>query len=244
MLFPKLSNDDTIKILLLVREQKLKLSHIAKKTNMPISETSRHLQRLSEAKLIEKTADVSYKLTTFGQLTLSLMPSFHFISGHREYLMTHNLSNLPREFIDRIGDLQNCTFTDEIMTVFHHAENLIDEAQEQVWILSNQILISTLKPLENSSKRGVKFKLILPEEFTSPTNLALPTFPNFMERRSLRKVNVIIVLSEKQANFSFPTVSGTLDHIAFNSIDEEARNWCSDLFTYYWQKAEKHIIQL
>lgn len=235
----ELSSSDRIKIMLLVSEQKLKLSFISKKMNMTVTETSRHLQRLSEAKLLEKTVDGSYKLTTFGQLTLSLMPSFSFISAYSEYLATHNLSNLPPEFTARIGDLQNCTFTDDVMIAFHIAENLIEEAQEYVWILSNQVLVSTVEPLENALKRGVKFRLILPEKFTLPPGLKpFPPFPNLLERRFLKEIDVILVLSEKQARVAFQTVSGMMDYIGFGSTDGKALNWCSDLFTYYWRKAK------
>jgi predicted transcriptional regulator len=240
----ELSSSDRIKIMLLICKQNLRLSYISKKMNMTVTETSRHLQRLSEAKLLEKTVDGSYKLTPFGQLALSLMPSFKFISAHQEYLVTHNLSNLPSEFTARIGDLQNCTFRNDVMMAFHSVEKLIEEAQEYVWILSNQVLMSTIKPLENALKRSVKFKLILPEEFTWPSDLKPPPiFTSLTERRSLKEVDVILVLSEKQARLAFPTVSGTMDYIGFGATDEQAHKWCSDLFMYYWQKAGKPPIQ-
>jgi predicted transcriptional regulator len=105
-----------------IQKQRLKLSHISKRLDMTVTEASRHLQRLSEAKLVEKDVEGLYKLTPFGELTLSLLPSFDFISKHRDYFTTHTISHLPHEFINRIGDLLNCTFTDDVMVAFHSVE--------------------------------------------------------------------------------------------------------------------------
>jgi len=142
-----------------IQKQRLKLSKIAKNLDMTITEASRHLQRLSKAKLVEKDVEGLYKLTLFGELALSLLSGFDFISKHRDYFVTHSLSNLPSEFINRIGDLKNCTFTDDVMVAFHSVETIIQAAQEYVWILSNQILMSTLPLLEEAVKQGVKFRL-------------------------------------------------------------------------------------
>ena len=60
-------------VLLELQKQRLKLSHISEKLDMTITEASRHLQRLSEARLIQKEVDGSYGLTHFGNLTLSLL---------------------------------------------------------------------------------------------------------------------------------------------------------------------------
>lgn len=75
--------------------------------------------------------------------------------------------------MNRIGDLVNCTFTDDVMVAFHMVETLIQEAQEYVWILSDQILMSTLPFLKEAIKRGVKFRLILPEDVTPHLILSL-----------------------------------------------------------------------
>jgi len=115
-----------------IQKQRLKLSKIAKNLDMTITEASRHLQRLSKAKLVEKDVEGLYKLTLFGELALSLLSGFDFISKHRDYFVTHSLSNLPSEFINRIGDLKNCTFTDDVMVAFHSVETIIQAAQEYV----------------------------------------------------------------------------------------------------------------
>jgi predicted transcriptional regulator len=233
----ELANSDRFKIMLLAEKQKLKLSHISKNLDMTVAETSRHLQRLRETKLLEKDNEGLYKLTPFGQLTLSLTPSFDFISKHRDYFEAHTLSHLPYEFIGRIGELANSTFTEDVMIAFHLTENVIEEAKEYIWILSSQVLMSTLPFLEKAIKRGVKFQLILPKDLIPPPGFKpLPVIPNLIDRRILSRVDMVIVMSEKQARLAFLTKAGKMDYIGFGSTDEHGHKWCKDLFMHYWEQ--------
>lgn len=236
----ELSSSERINIMLEIQKQRLKLSHISKKLDMTVTETSRHLQRLSEAKLVEKEVEGSYKLTQFGELTLSLLPGFDFISKHRDYFTTHTISHLPHEFMSRIGDLVNCTFEDDVMVAFHGVENMIQEAQEYVWILSNQILISTIPFLEKAIKRGVEFRLILPEDVIPPPSFQPPpVITKVIKRKVLKRVDVAIAMSEKEARgVTFPTTDGRIDYMGFGSTDESSHKWCRDLFLYYWERAK------
>jgi predicted transcriptional regulator len=125
------------------------------------------------------------------------------------------------------------------MVAFHKVNTLIEEAGEYVWILSSQILMSTLSFLEAAVKRGVKFRLILPENLTPPPGFKpIPIIPNRIERRTLEHVDIVIVMSEKNARIAFPTEDDKMDHIGFGSTDEMSHKWCKDLFEYCWEKAK------
>jgi predicted transcriptional regulator len=236
----ELANSDRLKIMFLAEKQNLKLSHISKKLDMTVAETSRHLQRLSEAKLLEKDSEGLYEITPFGKLTLSLIPSFDFISKYNDYFAAHSLSRLPYEFVCRIGNLTNCTFTNDVMIAFNDVEILIEEAQEYVWILSNQILMSTVPLLEKAAKRGVNLRFILSDDLIPPPGYKpLPAIPNKIERRDLQKVNQVIVVSEKRARLFFPFGDEKMDYAGFASTDELGHNWCRDLFMHYWADAKR-----
>ena len=235
----ELANSDRFKILLLAEKQKLKLSHISKNLDMTVAETSRHLQRLRETKLLEKDGEGLYKLTPFGQLTLSLTASFDFISKHRDYFEAHTLSHLPYEFKSRIGELANSAFTDDVMVAFHLTEKVIEEAQEYIWILSNQVLVSTLPFLEKAIRRGVKFQLILPKDFIPPPGFKpLPVIPNLIERRTLSRVDSVIIVSEKKGRLAFLNKASLMDYTGFGSTDAIGHKWCRDLFVHYWEEAK------
>ena len=69
---------------------------------MTATEAFRQLQRLSEAKLIQKLPEGTYAITQYGKLTLQLLPSLDFIYKHKEYFLNHDIWKLPYSFVNRI----------------------------------------------------------------------------------------------------------------------------------------------
>ena len=237
-LFFELASEDRLMILLKLQENPTRLTQISEKLNLTVQETSRHLSRLSEAKLITKNADGMYRLLPFGQDLLHLLPGYEFFSKHRDYLNTHDLSNLPKEFLNRIGELEKCTFLDDVFAALHLADNVIREAKDYIWIIGNQVLMSTVPLLEEAIKAGATFLLILPEDLVPPPGFKpLPYVPGRIERRTKKQVNVTIIMSEKEARVAFPTIDGKMDPSAFASTEPIPHKWCKDLFEYYWRNA-------
>jgi predicted transcriptional regulator len=235
----ELASEDRLQILLDILEKPQRLTQLSTRLGLTVQETSRHLARLSEAKLIVKDAEGMYNLVPYGKYVILQLSGLEFLSQHREYFATHNLSSLPSEFMARIGELKECSFTDDVMVAFSKAENLIAQAQEYIWIIGNQVLMSTLPYLEAAIKRGAQFRLILPEDLVPPPGFKpLPTIPNRIERRTLPKVDVIMALSEKEARIGFLATDGKLDPSAFESQDPHAHRYCKDLYLHYWETAK------
>jgi predicted transcriptional regulator len=69
----ELSSSDRLDILSLLKRTPLKLSHISKKLDFTVQETSRNITRLSEAKLIRKDVDGAFHLTPYGEEALNLL---------------------------------------------------------------------------------------------------------------------------------------------------------------------------
>ena len=235
----ELSSKDRLKILLELKKKAMRLTTLSKKLNLTVQETSRHLSRLSDAKLIKKGGNGFYRPTPYGEHAMKLLPGFQFLSKHREYFTTHTTSHLPNEFMSRIGDLLNCTFTNDVMVTFHSVENMIQEAQEYVWILSNQILMSARPFLEEAVKRGVEFRIILPEDLIPPPDFEPnPAIAKGMKMRTLKRIDVVTAMSEKEAREVFPTRDGKMDYFVFGTTDKRSHKWCRDLFLYYWERAK------
>ena len=238
-MFFELSNENRLEILGLIEESPRRLTQISEKLAITVQEASRHLSRLADAKLISKNSDGLFNLTSYGKYVIKQLSGLQVLSQHREYFARHDLSGIPAEFVDRIGELKSCVFTDDIMLAFSLAENLIEQAQEYIWIIGNQVLMSTLPHLEAAVKRGAHFRLILPETLTPPPGFKpLPPTPGLVERRTLQHVDVIMALSEKEARVGFQTADGKMDPSAFGSKDLAAHKWCRDLYLYYWEKAK------
>ena len=69
----ELASAERMNIMLELKKEKLKLSHVSRKIDLTVTEASRHLQRLNESKLIQKDIDGYFALTSFGDLALFLL---------------------------------------------------------------------------------------------------------------------------------------------------------------------------
>jgi predicted transcriptional regulator len=232
----ELSSNERMNVLLGLQKQRMKLSHISKKLDMTVTEASRHLQRLSEAKLIQKDVDGSYGLSPFGTLTLSLLLGLNFVSENRQYFLEHDVSYLPSEFISRIGELSASSLgTRDIMTGFRLAEIMLQEASEYIWILSDQVLTSGVPIIGEKVKSGVEFRFIFPENLVPPPGVK--PVPG-TQRRNLSRVEEIILMTDKEAWFGFPDLNGKIDYALFIGKDPRFHKWCRDLFQYRWEQAK------
>lgn len=90
-------------ILLQLKNSEMKLSKLSQTLNLNITETSRHLQRLNEAGLVQKKPDNSFSLTQFGELTLLMTNNLGFISKHSDFFHEYDISGVPIEFVEKFG---------------------------------------------------------------------------------------------------------------------------------------------
>jgi predicted transcriptional regulator len=156
----------------------------------------------------------------------------------------HTLSAIPKEFTYSLASLSNCQLVDDVMVVFSNVESMIQNAKEYVWILSNQILVSTLPYLKESLARGVAFKLILPMSVKPPKDAQEKMFnPTFLqalqngkfETKFLEKIDVLICLSEKEvAALSFLNSESKVDYTGFQGVDDLSLKWTKALYMHYW----------
>ena len=239
-LFFELSHEDRLRILLELREKPMKLTHLSENLNLKIQETARHLSRLVNAKVVSKDVEGFYRPTPYGDHILNLLPSFEFLRKYRDYFSTHLSAHLPLEFVSRVGELNKCKFTDNFMAAFQEVKDLYEEANEYIWGLSDQITPYSPPYIENAMKRGVHIRLLLAEDMRFPPGFEPLVFiPNMIEHRTLKELDVGMVISEKKATIVFPNSAGKLDpSMAFVSMDSTSKSWVNDLFMHYWSKAK------
>ncbi len=234
----ELSSEERMSILDKLKDKPMKLSHMATKLRITVAEASRHLQRLSETALLRKDADGLYRVTSYGRLALALLPGFNFISNNRNYFLEHDVFVLPNEFIDRIGVLSKCSLRVDPITNIAYEESMFNEAQTFCWALAEQVHWSGPPIISKKVKEGVQFRSILPENIVPPSGYK-PA--EGVERRLLEKVDAIIIVTDKEALFGLPYLNGKMDYSWFNGTEPEFLKWCSDLHSYYWQKAKPLI---
>ncbi len=247
----ELSSADRLDILFLLKKTPLKLSHISKKLDFTVQETSRNIIRLSEANMISKDVDGSFHLTPYGEEALNLLSGFRFIFKNRDYLTTHVLIEMPERFRASIGILEGGEFVNDVMVAFHNIENMIAKAEKFVWILTNQVLASTIPYLKQAVARGTEFRLMMPKDYVPSKDVReLVSNPAFekasrakkLESRFLDNVDVFLCLSEKEvAALSFPNLERKLDYIGFKSTNKSVTDWSKALYAFYWEKATSQV---
>ena len=236
----ELANEDRLRILTQLQEKPMRLTRISNKLKLNMQETSRHLSRLSEAGLVTKNTEGLYSIQPFGEEILTLMDGFEFLEKHRDYFNNHDLSELPLSFRYRIGELKTCILSNDFFTSLHLTENLIRGAKEYLWMISDQVLVSS-KPLakELIEKRSTKFRWILLEDLIPPPDFEpLPFVAGRMERKTLKKIDVAMAITEKEAQLAFRGKDGKIDFRTFSVVDPLPLNWCKELYKYYWTRAK------
>jgi predicted transcriptional regulator len=229
---------DRLTLFSTIAKERLRLTQLAGKLSASTQETSRHLSRLQEARIIEKESDGCFIPTSFGKALLALLPSLKFLTKHREYFLSHDISALPLEFLERIGELEQSEFAQGIGVVLSHTAQVFREAKRYVWLASDNVM--DLSTLGGKAAGGdVLLRIIVP---TASIGAAPPLSAELrtkVEVRLVEEVNAGLALNEKTAGVAFPDGTGKIDfNSGFASGDPKFHKWCTGLFMFHWNEAK------
>jgi predicted transcriptional regulator len=234
-IFFELSHPRRLQVFHLLEGDGLRLSQVAEKVEVSTSEASRHLARLSRARLIQKTADQVYRPTPFGERILAFLPSLHFLTEQKDYFLTHDLSPLPPSLLLRLGDLQRCQRISGVGQFLKLAEEFFEKAEAFIWIIADQDFPSFHGRILRDYPENFDLRLIVPKglEETGEFRRLLAHLP--AQQRSLKKVKLALGVSEKEGAFLLPNLQGEVDYgLFFRGESPEFLQWLKDLFLWYW----------
>jgi predicted transcriptional regulator len=232
-------------------EKKLKLSQLTTKLSATSQETSKHLMRLRNAKLIEKDSDGFFGLTAFGKIILNIVPSISFLTQNREYFLSHDISSLPLEFIERLGELEEGQYADKVGSVLAHTQQAVQGAEEYICLmadhrLGDQEYVTKSGKLESNST--VTWRVIVPANSSinwTELRRTVGTHTGRIEYHLIEDPSDIkagIALNEKIAGVTFLDPTGKLDfNGGFRSGNPLFRKWCEDLFVIHWNKNGRRV---
>jgi predicted transcriptional regulator len=248
-LFFNLASPVRLQQLHVIRTRKVRMTDLAEMTDATVQETSRHLARMRDARIIDRDSDGLYSLTSFGRMLLSIVPSLDVLSMHRNFFLTHDLTLIPPEFVDRIGALVNAKFDGKAGLVQRRYENMISDALHYLWIMGDSVTVSGERIGQLMPNQRASLRILFPDK-----GLATPlspreelanlrrTFHGPIEVRSLERTDVGIILNEEEARFIAPDLEGRLDYnVAFSGTDAAFHGWCRDLFVHYWSRARRVV---
>jgi len=247
----ELSNEDRLKILIELRKENLRLSHISKRLDFTVQETSRNIARLVESKLVTRAVDGAYEISPYGVQAIRLISGYQFLSKNAEYFYTHSLENLPQKFVSRVGELNECQRVPNLLQGLSNIEKVFKEADEYFIYMGEPLgTSSTILLSLDALDRGVKGRGIDPAGYEWPVELResipMETWNSFnkyfadksLQYRYLDRFDITFFMSEKEVavlNFLKPT--GEFDYLGFTSTNEKAIEWCKNIFEYYWKRA-------
>jgi predicted transcriptional regulator len=250
-IFFELSNEDRLEILFKLQEDHMKVTTLSRELEITTQECSRHVARLSEAKLVEKDSEGFFNLTLYGRASLKLIPSWRFISEHGDYFNIHSLEKISPELVCRIGELRNSEPTENVMVTFHIVESLIKNAEEYIWLMHDQYILNTLPLLRERLENGVTFRTFEPQT-KEPRRDLDPMRHHYIAEddeyffmkvwesgqvstRFSDDIEAFLYISEKEAVIAFPLSDGSFDYLGFYSKEPSILKFCRDLFDSYWE---------
>ena len=234
------SSQERMNIMQSLLEERLKLSQVSKNLDMTVTEASRHLQRLSDIQLIEKDTDGAFGPTPYGRAAVRLLAGLEFVSGNHEYFLEHDILGLPEASIDRIGALSNASLDTDVVRVIAYVNEMFQEAEEYMWVMSYTYSLPSAIPIvEERLEKGVTLRTIVPEDLVLHTRDAKTMLGPW---RVLPKLDLRIMITDKEAMCSLPSLNGKSDYTSFIGKDPRFHSWCKDLYLYYWEKAEPIVI--
>jgi len=243
--FFELASEQRLAIIFRLNEKSAKISQLAKDLGITMQEAHRNVNRLQDAGLIEKDPEGIFSLTTFGNTIIKQIPTFNYLSKHKEYFSEHILGELPIKFIMRLGALDRCEFVKGVVAILERWKDIHRQGDQYVYEIVPQVPMDLIEPAVNRVKeKGIKYSYVLPKDVIIPKGrkdllkkLGHSELLNkgAIERRMVESVQVAVILNEKHAAVLFPTQKGETDmNMMFFSSDPVFHEWCLDYFRYRW----------
>jgi predicted transcriptional regulator len=157
---------------------------------------------------------------------LILLSSYNFLSKNKDYFLSYDISFLPQEFIERIGELSVYEYSVNVSSVLRHIEHVVNSANEYIWLKADQAVITGPTIDHAIGNRDVSVNIIIPK--SSPTPEEYQQIKRLLKDKlelklvSDENVRIGIAMNEKIAGVAFPDLKGRMDFnfgFASGSID-------------------------
>jgi predicted transcriptional regulator len=238
-LFFELASESRLSILRELQREDLKMQEIARRLDVTPTEAFRQLERLSAARLVQRQSDGTFALAEYGKLVLQISTSLEFVSKYRDYFSTHDLTRLPSQFVDRLGDLSKAQLGTDIIETLNLASQAFTEAKQYAWGIGEGTIPGNMTGVMNQHiQEGVQIKMLI-SQGRLPTSANMPPMPKNVELRGLSNLPAVAVLTEKVAGICFYQTGGKVDYAGFFGNNSNFHNWVKDLFLYYWEKGTR-----
>lgn len=228
----------------------MKISALSNSMNISIQALQRHIDRLLGSGLILRDVTGSVSLSAVSMASLEQIPSFEFLSKFKNYFKDHSFDGIPKQLVRQIGDLSNCKFLADPMQGWQQSKIFVESAQEFIYSITSVQPIEFYGTAKELLKKSVQFRMVLAENMLVPSGFQQSRqesgwldamSSSQVQERFVKNLPVMTGVSDKGAQIMFAnTKTSQIDSNAlFYSEHRDFRNWCLDLFNYYWDEVEK-----
>ena len=246
-LFLELASETRHSILRLLEEENLKQSEVAKKLDISLPESHRQLERLVEHGFVRREPNSKFGLTAFGQIVLRQTESLSFVGKFKEFFQEHTLGDIPKKFVRRLAELENFTLLEGAFVLNEKMKKIAGEG-EYLRVISAHVPPDAFRKGLTKANKGKEVSIIYGENTIIPKGfkdeLRKPEVQDLMNkgiyrRKMVTKVQVFVVLNDKDALVVFPNLKGDVDlGYGFFGADSKFHEWCVDYHAHLWENAD------
>ncbi|NJD54241.1 MAG: DUF1724 domain-containing protein [Candidatus Methanoperedens sp.] len=234
-LFTELSSEKRLGILQTLDEKPMTFTGLIKKVDINSTEATRQLSRLAQTRLIEKKGDGNYYNTLFGKLVISSIQDLAFISEKSGYFLEHDTSYIPLHLLRQIDALSKGEIVTGVYNILNTHEKLSEGVKGYFWNMSDDFPRHHLPNVEKALEQGMEIRVIFPKNLI-PTLKLGEKIREKIQFRALDDVKLSVMTTNRFSMLKLPGPDGKIDHnTAIFGHDERFREWCENLFQYYWE---------
>jgi predicted transcriptional regulator len=188
---------------------------------------------------VKRDAEGYYELTPLGKSILAIFPSIRFLLKHRDYFLAHDLSYLPQDYTERIGELSSGEYVNHVSLVLELIKAVISKARKYVLLVSDQpIVVGNVG--SSFYTRDIPVRLLGEQNIDRNIVAGIKSALSRAEVATVEQIRVAMAINENLAGVCFPGIGGKIDFAAgFSGSDPRFLTWCKDLFEFYWNKSRK-----
>ncbi len=248
-LFFELSHEGRYKIFMSIVQERKKHSYIENELSLTGPEVSRHLKRLTEEKLIEKTVDGYYQVTPFGRIISIGIPFFENSIEFVDFINSHNFESIPADIFLQIGSLKDLELRTTTMENIELWSSLITNSQQYIYAITDQLQKSAIPIIQKKVQAGIGLdlkaiidrklfeKFMKLENLPADANQLLKQMDIFNNVRIAEELNVSLIITELGAMI-FLKSGKTFDYSqCIFSKSKGFLNWIQRLFNLFWKNA-------
>jgi predicted transcriptional regulator len=237
-LFFQLASVDRKRILSEFQKENLHLNEVAKRCGMTATEALRQLQRMTDARLLEKSGDGRYGLTPYARIVLEASAPLDFISRFRDFFITHDAMLIPVEYRARFGELSGGVLLSTAVDTFNTVTGMLQSARERIDGTIEVGFATQLEVMKQRIAEGVKVRWLLQESYLPKARDVLRSVKKFPEMRHTPWLFGHLYQNDEAADVQLRQIDGTQDYLSFYGKDPVFLRWANDFFEYEWKKAK------